>query len=534
MRLYQQIRASIARPAVAGAAALLFASGMPLSAFGQTQQTTQPPPTPSSLSVSTPPQGSPLAIDEAVKMALENNLGVQAEKLNPQIQVLGIARANAAYAPTLFSTLNRRNSTSPPTDFNISGTGDLITTNGSFTTQAGVQQNMRWFGGNYQVAFDGSRTTTNAINSVFNPQLGSGLSGAYTQPFLRNFKIDALRQQLLTSENNAKIADLQLQQRITQTARNVRAAYYALVGSINGLEVARESLRVAETSLKNNQTRVEVGTMAEIDIVTAQAEVASNEEAVIVQQAQIETAQDALRALIMNSSQPDFWTARFVPSEQPTLTPREINVDAAIKNALTNRTDILEFKKGMENTDVNLRYAANQKLPNLDVTARYGVTGVAGTQLTRDGNSNIIRSFADALSDVFGNDFRTWSVAVNLSYPIGTSIADAAFAQTKLQQQQERTSLAQLEIAVTTAVREAARDVNTNLRRVEATKRARELAERRLEADNKRFSVGLASTFELLQSQRDLARARQSELRAIIDYNQSLVDFEAVQIAPIR
>jgi outer membrane protein TolC len=188
----------------------------------------------------------------------------------------------------------------------------------------------------------------------------------------------------------------------------------------------------------------------------------------------------------------------------------------------------------MENTDVNLRYASNQKLPNLDVTARYGVTGVAGTQLPRDGNTNNVRSVADALSDVFGNDFRTWSVAVNLSYPIGTSVADAAFAQTRLQQQQERTGLANLEMGVTTAVREAARDVNTNLRRVEATKRARELAERRLEADNKRFNVGLATTFELLQSQRDLARARQSELRAIIDYNQSLVDFEAVQIAPIR
>src|SRR4029079_10293342 len=183
----------------------------------------------------------------------------------------------------------------------ISGSGDLITTNGSMTGQAGRQQNMRWFGGNYQVAFDGSRTTTNAINSVFNPQLGSGLNAAYTQPFLRNFKIDALRQQLLTSDNNAKIADLQLQQRITQTARNVRAAYYQLVGAINGLEVARESLRVAETSLKNNRTRVEVCTIAEIDIVTAQAEVASNEEAVIVQQAQIETAQDTLRALIMNN-----------------------------------------------------------------------------------------------------------------------------------------------------------------------------------------------------------------------------------------
>ena len=135
---------------------------------------------------------------------------------------------------------------------------------------------------------------------------------------------------------------------------------------------------------------------------------------------------------------------------------------------------------------------------------------------------------------MFGNDFKTWSVSVNVSYPIGTSQADAAYAQAKLQKQQEQTQLAGLELQITQAVRDAARQVNTNLKRVEATKRARELAEERLDADNKRFAVGLATTFELLQSQRDLARAKQAELRATIDYNLSLVDFEAVQIAPIR
>ena len=123
---------------------------------------------------------------------------------------------------------------------------------------------------------------------------------------------------------------------------------------------------------------------------------------------------------------------------------------------------------------------------------------------------------------------------VNVSYPIGTSPADAAYAQAKIQKQQEQTTLANLELEITQAVREAGRQVNTNLSRVEATRKARELAEQRLEADNKRFSVGLATTFELLQSQRDLSRAKQRELRATIDYNQSLVDFEAVQIAPIR
>jgi len=469
-----------------------------------------------------------------VRMALENNLGVQAERLNPQIQALGIARAQSAFTPSLFSTVLRRSSTLPPTDFNTTGEGQAISTNANLTANGGLAQNLRWFGSSYSVSFDGSRATTNNINQVFNPSLGSGLNAQITQPLLRNFKIDNLRQQVLTSQNNATIADIQLQQRITQTGRNVRAAYYQLIGAISGLEVAQQSLDVARQSLKNNQTRVEVGTMAPIDITTAEAEVASNEEAVIIQEAAIESAQDNLRAQVMNPAQAGFWEARFTPSEQPSLAPRQINVDEAIKNALQNRTDLREFKKNMENTDIGLKYAENQRLPAIDVTGRYGVTGVAGTILSREGASALDRGYGDALRDVFTNDFKTWSIGVNVSYPIGQSTADAAFAQAKIQKQQEVTSLAQLELGITQAVREAGRQVNTNLRRVDATKRARELAERRLEADNKRFSVGLATTFELLQSQRDLSQARQRELRAIIEYNQSLVDFEAVQTAPIR
>jgi outer membrane protein len=288
MRLYKQFRASIARPAVAGALAFLFASGTSMSVFGQTPAVR---PAGQAPAVAAPAvQGTPLSIEEAVRMALENNLGIQAEKLNPQIQALGIARAQAAYAPTLFSNLQRRSSTAPPTDFNLSGEGQAISTNTNFNTSGGVQQNLKWFGGNYAVSFDGSRAVTNNINSVFNPQLGSGLNAQFNQPLLRNFKIDGLRQQLMTSQNNATIADIQLQQRITQTGRNVRAAYYQLIGAIAGLDVAQQSLDVARQSLKNNETRVEVGTMAPIDIVTAQAEVASNEEAVIVAQAQIEAA----------------------------------------------------------------------------------------------------------------------------------------------------------------------------------------------------------------------------------------------------
>jgi outer membrane protein TolC len=536
MRLYQQFRASFVRSAVAGAGVLLFVSGMPVSAFGQAAgpQAAQAPTT------SPVPAGRPISIEEAARMALENNLNVQIEKLNPQIQVLGVSRAQAAYAPVLVSNLFRRNSTAPPQDFNTSA-GTTITTSGSLTTTAGLQQNVRKFGGSYQASFDGSRNTSNNFNNFFNPSLGAGLNLAYTQPLLRNFKIDQLRAALVQSRNQVDMADLQLQQRITQVSRNARAAYYALVGSMAGLDVAQGSLEVARTSLKNNQTRVEVGTMAPIDITAAEAEVASNEENVIIQQAAIESAQDNLRATVMNPSQPDFWATRFLPNEPPVVTARAIDVDAAIKNALANRTDLQEFKKSMENTEINLKLASNQKLPAIDVSARYGLTGLAGTQLDLDKstfpptvNSSTQRAFSSALRDVFGNDFKTWSLSVNVSYPIGTSQADAAYAQARLQRQQELTQLAGLELQITQGVRDAARQVNTNLKRVEVTTRARELAQKRLDADNKRFSVGLATTFELLQSQRDLARAKQNELRATIDYNLSLVDFEAVQIAPIR
>jgi outer membrane protein TolC len=547
MRLYQQFRASIGRSAVSAAGVLLFASGMPVSVSGQTQQPSSKAAegilTAVPVKQSTVPAGTPLSLDEAVRMALENNLGLQIERLNPEIQVLGIARANSAYAPTLFSNLNRSSATAPPGDF-LSAGGAAVVTDANFRTTGGVQQQVRAGGGSYQVSLDGSRATSNAARTLFSPRLGSNMNAAYTQPLLRNFKIDGFRQQLLLSRNQAQAADIQLQQRVTQTSRNVRAAYYRLIGAIAGLDVAQQSLELSRTSLKNNQTRVEVGTMAQIDIISTQAEVASNEELVIIQQAAIESAQDNLRGLIMNPAQPEFWNARFTPSEQPTISTKAIDLDAAIKAALANRTDLREFKKSMESTDINMQLARNQKMPAVDLTARYGLTGIGGTQFKygtplNEGDAppvlgQTVRGFGEVLRDVFGNNFKTWSFALNVSYPIGTSQADAAYAQAKLQKQQEQRTLASLELAVTLSVRDAARQVNTNLKRVEATRKALEFAEKRLDAENKRFTVGLSSTFELLQAQRDLARAKQSELNATIDYNQSLVDFEAVQIAPIR
>ncbi len=196
----------------------------------------------------------------------------------------------------------------------------------------------------------------------------------------------------------------------------------------------------------------------------------------------------------------------------------------------------------MEQTDISMKYLRNQKLPALDVIGAYNVQGVAGTQFQFDRESGIFpppisgqsqRSFTDALRDVFANDFKTWSVAFNLSYPIGTSAADAGLAQARLQRDQQTTNLRDLETIIVAQVRDAGRQVTTALKRVETTQKARQLAEQNLQAYEKRLAVGLSDTFLVIQAQRDLTTQLNNELAAIIAYNRALINFEAVQTVPL-
>jgi outer membrane protein len=537
MRFEQRIRPVVRGAGVAALAVCLSVSGRHLSA------SEQPPQAPPSVSPGQAPGPEmKLTVDEAVTMALENNLGVQASRLSPEIQALALTQTRSTYAPTLFSNTVKNSNSNPPTNFLSGSTAQFLTSEG-MRTNAGVSQQLPWGGGQYQVSVDAGRNTTNDPSDPFNPRLSSNLNFNYTQPLLRDFRIDSTRQQLLVGQKQMEIVDVQLRQQITQTARRVRNAYFDLVGARGQLDVARQTLELSQQSLRDNQTRVEVGTLPPIDIIEAQAEVSRNEEGVIVSEARIRTFEDNLRTLIMNPSQTDFWTARIVPAEPPTMTARPVDVEGAVTAALANRTDLLQARKQLEQTDINLKFARNQRLPNVDAIVNYGLAGIGGTRLQFDPQSNPFapeivnrtqRSLGDALSDVFGNEFKTWSLQLQMSYPIGTSTAEAAVAQTRIQRQQDVTSIQQLEMQIATAVREAGRQVETSLKRVEATRKAREFAERRLEAEQKRMTVGLSTTFQLFQAQRELSAQRLAELNAVIDYNRALVNFEAVQTVPLQ
>ncbi len=510
-------------------AAMLLAA----SAHGQTPQQGLAGPVPPAAKAG---PVSRISIDDAVRLALEQNLSLQVQRLDPQIQGLNIDLIKTAWTPVVSGTVTDGRATNPVSSYFAGATGALVSDRFSAAVQA--DQLLPW-GANYNVTWNNSRNKSNSVYDSPNPALGSTLGGSYTQPLLRNFKIDSTRQALLVSKKNQEMTDVQLRQTVITTVRQVKNAYWDLAYALENLKVQQQSLDLARESLRNNKSRVGIGTMAPIDIIEAEAEVARNDESVIIAEAQITRAEDALRALIFDPKNPDFWAMTFDLTDPPVFRAQDVDLDAAVKRALENRTDLVNMRKSLEASDINIRYFKNQILPDLNVRAGYGLTGQGGTNYTFSDTfppvpiSIVDNGWGSVYSQMLGNDFHNWSLAVTVGYPVGRSGAEAALARAKISYAQEQLQLRTLELTVATQVREVARTLNTNRKRVDATRASRDLAQRRLDAEQKKFQAGLSTNFLVIQAQRDLASARNAELQAILDYSRAVVDYETVQEAPV-
>ena len=478
-----------------------------------------------------------ISVDDEVKLALEQNLGIRIQRLDPQIQDMGVAQAQSAWAPNFTSALQRNSQVQQST--NALAGGATSVDNGTLGTQIGLNQTLPW-GGSYSGTFNNSRVTTSNFFAAYSPQLNSTVNVQYTQPLLRNYSIDQIRQQVASSKKTRDLSDIQLQSVITGTLRGVKNAYWDLVYTIDNLKAQQQSLALSQQFLKDNQKRVEIGTLAPIDIVQAQAEVAANEQGVIVADAAIKQAQDALRALVLDPGAPDFWNIDFEPTDAASFAERAIDIDAAVRNALDKRSDLHTAKNSLEQSDINLKFFGNQIKPDVNAQVNYIAAASGGQPLASQ--VNILgqtakvpeRGYGTVLGDVLKASYPTWTVGVQIGYPLGLNIAKANLARARLQYEQSQSQLKNLEMQVATQVRTAARNVQTNQKRVQSAKASRELQEKKLEAEEKKLAAGMSQSFFVFQAQRDLALARTAEIQAIADYNKSLVDFEAVQEVPLN
>ncbi len=322
---------------------------------------------------------------------------------------------------------------------------------------------------------------------------------------------------------------------IATTLASVRNAYWELVYALQALDVARGSLQLAESLVEDNRARVQVGTLAPLDVVQSEAEAATRRGTLAQAEATWRTSELVLKRLIVNGTDDPVWSSSISPTDQPTFSSEPINVEEAVRQALTNRTDLEQGRRTIEGNDVTLGYMKNQTLPALDLTASYGVQGLGGNQLIRSGSTvtgTLQGGYLDALRALSARDYPNWNFALAVTYPIGDSASDASYARARVQRNQSAAQLRALELQVATEVTNAALQVQSSLQRYQAATVARGLAQQRLDAEQSRFDVGLSTNFFVVQAQRDLATSQNSELRALLDYRKALVDYERVQQSP--
>jgi len=473
-----------------------------------------------------------LTLDEAVARALERNLDIRLERLSPRTFDFSIQALTASYRPQLTSGFSTGNRITIPNSQLASQAGTFETGTRQWST--GVAQDLPWGGARYAVDFGNQRVASSNEFTSRNPSYNSSVSLSFVQPLLRGFTTDGTRAQLGVSRVNQAISEVQLESTMINTVSNVRNAYWDYVYATQAVDVSRESLALAEKLLEDNRERVRIGTMAPIDVVQTEAEIATRRQIFVQDEVGSRTAELALKELIVGGTDDELWRATLVPTDRPAVRQDAIDVEAAVNQALEARTDLRQARQRLTGNDVSLRQLGDQTLPALDLSVTYGLSGLGGPEVIRRGLGGEVSGilpggYTQALRSIGNLDAPNWAVGFNLRYPMGTSAARAELARARLVQQQTETQLRRLELRVATEVTSAALRVGSNLERMEAASTARGLAERRLEAEVSRFAVGLTTNFFVVQAQRDLREAQIAELRTLLDYEKSLVEYERLQ-----
>lgn len=484
-----------------------------------------------------------LSIEEAVARAREKNIDIAVARITPRLTDFSIAALDANYRYNLTSNGSSANVSTPATNATqgvAAGTNQVTK-----TTQwnGGLAKNLYRGGGNFTIGWQNNRREQSSANAFRNPTFNSSLTFNLTQPLLRGFRTDSTRTSLQTSRISQQNDEISVQSTMGTTMANTRNAYWDLVYAIQAVEAAQNSLDISLKLVQDNQARVEIGTLAPIDIKSAEAEAANRRLTLVQAQATVRTAELALKRLIVTGTDDPMWSSSINPTDRPAATPEPINVDAAVQRALRDRTDVQQSLNNLKISDLNLRNQVDLTRPQLNFTFNYGLSGLGGpfTPTVRDPitgqiipQAPVASGYLDAIKNLYGFDVPQYTFGFTFAYPIGKSAQEANVARSKLALEQTQANIKALQLQIATDVANAALNVQSTLEAVQQAGVARQLAQERLNAAQSKFEVGMAINYEVVQAQRDYLDAQNNELRAMLNYRKALVNFETVQTVGTR
>ncbi|MCY3928662.1 MAG: TolC family protein [Acidobacteria bacterium] len=482
-----------------------------------------------------------LDLDEAIAIALRNNLGLLVQRYQRSQSLFRIDQEFGIYDLVL-GVNTSVNSDSRPSVSQLDGAA--VTENETIVANVELRQPIS-SGGDFSINFDNSRSTSNSRFSDINPSLRSSLTVAFNQPLLRNRGKRITERNLAVARLNSDISLEDLEVQVVDTVQTVANGYWALVEGLEQLKVAEESLALAEELHEMNRIQIEVGTLAPLELVQSEAGIATREEEIIRVQAQIEDAADELRRLL-NLDETSFWNLEIVPTTSPEISRVVIDLEASLNWALERRAEIERQELQIASLVIDSDFLRNQRRPDLNLSVSYGRNALGGERVTcdRPGPPSIADLFEpcpeeyvrvdslDYLSTlgqfydgILGQVFEGWNVGLNLTKPLQNRSAKAQSRVAELALDQGRLELQDLMLTIRTEVRTAARGVETAGKQIDSARVSRELAEKNLDAAQKRYENGLWTSFQVLEIQEDLTAARSREVEAITGYRRALLAY---------
>ncbi|HQR37567.1 MAG TPA: TolC family protein [Blastocatellia bacterium] len=501
----------------------------------------------------------PLTVRQAVEMALVRNRELEVERINTEQAEYDLQAAKGFYDPVLHS-LDYYNYNLSPVTSSLGGgdNGKLKTT--TISSEVTLRKVFE-YGGVFDAGLQNIRVDTDNLFASINPQYQSGLTFTFRQPILRGLSMDDNRRRLKVASLRLDQSDEAFRQRVIETIVAVQRAYWDLGFALKGIQVARDSVQLAETQIARLKRLVQEGISAPVDLVQVEAELEQRRGNVFAATEIVTATENNLKALILEDRSDPEWNRPIIPTEATLPSPGSYDVDAAVALAIQNRPELAQLKMQEQINNIDIKFFKDQAKPQLDLFGSYGLTGLAGaatSTVNPFGQQNfalqtrvnqlsllaglpplppsatqtvpefLLGGYGQSYSNLFSNDFRAVRIGVEFSWPVGMRTAEAALGRVTAEGRKLEVQRQALEQRVEREVRNALQAVKTSRSRVDAAQAAREAAEVQLASEQRRYEAGLTTTFLVLTRQDDLSQARARELSALTDYNKAVVELQRV------
>jgi outer membrane protein len=480
----------------------------------------------------------PLSLQEALTLAIENNLDVQISRYEPLIAHEDYVAAWGAYDPRALGEFGYRHEEIPIASSLQTNT---VLLEKEYAGSAGLEGLVPLVGWSYRLDYTGAGLKSTSAIQELSPEYRAGVRAIVTAPLLKGF-LWGEPWVAVKSTGIAEGASLdEFRRSLMDTVTDTELSYWELVASEERLRVANKSLETALTLREQTGAQYDVGVVSRVEVVESDAGVAEREFDRIVAENRYKNSQDTLIDFVLGPNLTPDSQLEIRPTSDPEVVDYDIDAEAATARAFENRPEIALRQAAVEQEELGLKFARNQRLPQLDAVGSYGYQGLAGATNPEPGlfgpriPANLDRTYPGTDDEFFSADgARNWTLGGVLSFPLGKVTDRANVRRAELALRRSETELRREEQSIVIQIRDAIRNLRSAQEGIEAAERRRLAAEEQLRAERIRLEHGESTPFDVLQREEDLVEAESEKINALQTYRNSLVRLDRSQGTILR